>query len=70
MSSGNSDGDRSSSSSLSSDDNRDMPIREMDRFGIQPYQFGPQVSDASSEIDDVLEAAVVDDQHRLTNSDW
>ena len=56
MSSGSSDSDRSSSSSLSSDDELDMPIREMDRFGIQPYQIEPQASDVSSEVDDVQEA--------------
>ena len=70
MSSVNSDLDQSSSLSLSSDDDLDMPIREMDQFGIQPYQFEPQVSNASSEVDDVHKAAVADDQHILRNSDW
>ena len=66
----NSDLDPLSSLSLSSDDNRDMPSREMDRFGIQPYQFEPRASDASSEVEDVQEAAAADGQHTLTKSDW
>ena len=70
MTSGASNSDRSSHSSLSSDDDLDMPIRETDRFGIQPYQFEPEVSDASSDANDAEVVAVANDQNRLTNSDW